>query len=73
MKEVTDWYLTPANAIAGWYQDITVGKDGSQYMTVDVDYTNIAVGNLTDADFLTSVTATCTSTCAFSEWEDLAR
>ena len=73
MKEVTDWYLTSENAIAGWYQDITVGKDGSSWMTVDVDYTNIAVGNLTDADFLTSVTATCTSTCAFSEWEDLAR
>lgn len=38
-------------------------------MTVDVAYTNTQVGGLTDADFLTDVTATCTKTCAFSEDE----
>lgn len=38
-------------------------------MTVDVAYTNTQVGGLTDDDFLTSVTATCTSTCTFTDYE----
>ena len=69
MKETTDFVLRADNTVADWNQDIRVGKDGSQYVTVDVAYTNTVVGGLTDADFLTDVTATCTNTCAFSEEE----
>lgn len=39
-------------------------------MTVDVAYTNTQVGGLTDDDFLTSVTATCTSTCTFTDYQE---
>lgn len=67
MKETTDWVVTSDNTIAEWNQDIRMGKDGSQWMTVDVSYTNAKVGGLTDADFLTSVTSTCTKSCVLTE------
>ena len=67
MKETTDFVITADNTVADWNQDIRVGKDGSQWMTVDVAYTNTTVGGLTDADFLTDITSTCTKTCALSE------
>ena len=66
-KETTDFIITSTNTVAGWYQDIRVGKDGSQWMTVDIDYTNTVVGGLTDADF--PVPSDCTSTCLMSEYE----
>lgn len=69
MKETTDWVITADNTVADWNQDIRVGKSGDQWMTVDVAYTNTQVGGLTDDDFLTSVTATCTNTCVLSDWE----
>merc|ERR1712048_52883 len=69
MKETTDWVITADNTVADWNQDIRVGKSGDQWMTVDVAYTNTQVGGLTDDDFLTSVTATCTKTCVLSDWE----
>ena len=66
-KETTDFIITSDNTVAGWYQDIRVGKTGDQWMTVDVDYTNTVVGGLTDADF--PVPTDCTSTCVMSEFE----
>jgi len=69
MKTTTDWVVTADNTIADWNQDIRVGKTGEQWMTVDVAYTNTQVGGLTDDDFLTSVTATCTKTCVLSDFE----
>ena len=66
-KETTDFIVTSENIVAGWYQDIRVGKDGAQWMTVDIDYTDTTVGGLTDADF--PVPADCTSTCLMSEFE----
>jgi hypothetical protein len=71
LKETTDFVITSANTVSEWNQDIEMGKSGSQYMTVDVSYTNTVVGTLTDADFLTDKTADCTSTCALSDWEEL--
>merc|ERR1712226_1301640 len=71
MKTTTDWVVTADNTIADWNQDIRVGKTGEQWMTVDVAYTNTQVGGLTDDDFLTSVTATCTSTCTFTDYQEM--
>lgn len=71
MKEVTDFVINSDNVVLEWNQDLTVGKDGSQWMTVDITYTNTVVGTLTDADFLTSQTADCASTCLMSEMEQL--
>jgi hypothetical protein len=67
-KETTDWFLTSTNTVAGWYQDIRMGKTGDQWMTLDVDYTNTVVGGLTDKDF--PVPAGCTSTCLMTEHEE---
>ena len=68
-KETTDWIITSDNTVSGWYQDIKMGKDGSEWMTLNVDYTDTVVGGLTDADF--PVPNDCTSQCVMSEWEQL--
>ena len=70
-KTINDFVINSDNVVLEWNQNVQVGKDGSEWMTCDVAYTNTKVGALTDADFLTDKTADCARTCALSEWEML--
>ena len=68
VHQTEDWIVTPAGAVGAWYQNIQIGESGESYITVDVDYTNQVVGQLTDADF--AVPEGCTNTCLGSEFEE---
>ena len=71
MKQITDFIIDADNTVAQWNQGIWLGKEGGQWMTVDNTFTNTKVGGLTDADFLTDVTADCTGICHLSEWDGM--
>ena len=65
LTQSEDFFVNEDLSINAWYQFIGVGVD--QWLTVNIDYTNIVVGQNTDETF--AVPANCTKTCVGEELE----
>jgi hypothetical protein len=63
ITQTEDFFVNSDLSINAWNQYIAVGAD--QWMTLNIDYTNIVVGQNTDDTF--AVPASCTKTCLGEE------